>query len=353
MNLPPADPIPPPPRNPTPPPKTPTPPPEDTEMADGTAANTMTAEKLDAKITVKDYDGNRKNFQSFADAIRLYFGFHEAQYKEHKRKKIMFVLSKLTAGEAELWRRTYMQQDGFDDKKDYKTFWDEFTKAFQKENEADQAMLDLHSLKQGTGESAETVITRFRNLAALAKIPTTGNDRVAIDYLRNVLHPNLVNKVTLMIDEPTTFEEWVNIIIKHDNVWRRARSMKQGLGRPFNPRFASLTNGTRRPTRDPDAMDVDALTMEERKELLEKRACFFWKKPGHFAKECRSRQRQGNATSIAAVKTSTPSQTKQDKKLSTEEAARTIRTLLAQYTALEENEIFEKSAKMSEEQDFQ
>ena len=98
-------------------------------------------------------------------------------------------------------------------------------------------------------------------------------------------------------------------------------------------------------------MDVDALTMEERKELMEKRACFFCKKPGHFARECRSKQRQQNTTSIATVKTS--NQTKTGKKLSTDEAARTIRALLAQYTAAEENEIFEKGAQMSEDQDFQ
>jgi hypothetical protein len=153
-----------------------------------------------------------------------------------------------------------------------------------------------------------------------------------------------------MIDEPTDFEKWVEITIKHDNVWRRSQAMKQGLGRQFNNmRTIPFASNGRRSTRDPDAMDVDALTMEERKELLEKRACFFCKKPGHFAKDCRSKQRQGNTTSIAAVRTSA----KPEKKQSTEEAACTIRALLSQCTALEEGEIFEKSAKLSEEQDFQ
>jgi hypothetical protein len=45
------------------------------------------------------------------------------QYKDKERKKIMFVLSKLTVGEAELWRRTYMQRAEFDTTENYKAFW--------------------------------------------------------------------------------------------------------------------------------------------------------------------------------------------------------------------------------------
>jgi hypothetical protein len=53
--------------------------------------------------------------------------------------------------------------------------------------------------------------------------------------------------------------------------------------------------------------------------------------------------------SIATVKVLA----KPEKRQLTEEAARTICALLAQYTALEEGEIFKKSAKLSEEQVFQ
>jgi hypothetical protein len=144
------------------PPRFPTPPPQDEEMADiGKPAPALTAEKLNAKITVKDYDGNRKNFQLFADAIKLYFGFHEGQYKDKDKKKIMFVLSKLIIGEGELWRRMYMQGRDFKKTTSYKEFWEELEKAFRKENEADQALQDLHNLRQGTGDTAETIITRF------------------------------------------------------------------------------------------------------------------------------------------------------------------------------------------------
>ena len=38
--------------------------------------------------------------------------------------------------------------------------------------------------------------------------------------------------------------------------------------------------------RDPDAMDVDSLTLEERKNLMERGLCFNCRKTGHMSKDC-------------------------------------------------------------------
>jgi hypothetical protein len=38
--------------------------------------------------------------------------------------------------------------------------------------------------------------------------------------------------------------------------------------------------------KDPNAMDVDALTIEKRGLLLRQEKCFRYKKPGHMAKDC-------------------------------------------------------------------
>ena len=43
-------------------------------------------------------------------------------------------------------------------------------------------------------------------------------------------------------------------------------------------------------------MDVDAMTTEERDSLMKKGACFIYKKPGHWARNCEERKSNGKKT---------------------------------------------------------
>jgi len=49
-----------------------------------------------------------------------------------------------------------------------------------------------------------------------------------------------------------------------------------------------------KPTRDPNAMDVDSMTIEERHDLMRKGACFFCKQPGHIATNCPKKKKKKN-----------------------------------------------------------
>ena len=112
------------------------------------------------KISVKSYDGDKKNFQTFHDSLKLYFLFHKDQYEGKDGKKIAFVLSKLDSGEAELWRRTYLTLNP-DIKADakYDDFWTKVKEQFEKGNQVEDTYYELNHLRQKSDETAETLIS--------------------------------------------------------------------------------------------------------------------------------------------------------------------------------------------------
>ena len=255
-------------------------------------------------------------------------------------KKIAFVLGLLDDGEAHTWRTNFLRgarQNGKFSFGSYKNFLQKLDDTFKRANEEQEALFQLHQMKQRNDETADQTITRFREQASLAGVSLTDNPLLAIDYLREVLNPRLVEKISLDVNEPTTFEEWVKLVVKYDNVWRRSKVMKGFKGKRTTFTRGNLRPFTRTPARDPDAMDVDVMTTEEREKLMKSGACFRCKERGHLAKDC--------------TKKATTSQNREPQKRTPKEAARYIRSILAQYTPEEEQEI-QKAAEEVGDEDF-
>ena len=116
---------------------------------------------------------------------------------------------------------------------------------------------------------------------------------------------------------------------------RQPRGNRPNQGnRQFN--FGQYAN--QRTQRDPNAMDIDALTPERRQEFLRKGLCYNCQERGHIARECPKPHRKYSPNASQPSTSSTTTTTKRNGK----ELARYIRTLVDDLSP-EEISIFQTS----------
>ena len=120
----------------------------------------------------------------------------------------------------------------------------------------------LTLLQQGK-KTAEEVITEFRLLCADAGYSAkTRTDHLhLIEKLQKILNPSLTKKI-LLDHPPKTINEWIERAIDIDVNYRNAMDI---IGRytRTGTSSGSSTGHKKRERRDPDAMDVDAMTTEK------------------------------------------------------------------------------------------
>jgi hypothetical protein len=258
-----------------------------------------------------------------------------------------------------------MQSDEYTKNLDnFSTFWARFAKVFKKYHQEDDALFYLKSKHQGPKETAQTFITNWKQLAALAEFQIENNDRIALDYLKPLINDNLRRKMAGLLNEPEKFEDWTESAILFDNKWRRESDQRMGLSRPFTAQ-GFRSNQPFRPAKDPYAMDVDAMNIDDqtgRRDYMNKQVCYNCGHNGHFIRECKMPLRPRNETqrwTPSYASSSKPATNTRaiagvpTKKLATHDAAQHIRSLLAQYTGDEENKIFTQFRNMQLDPDFQ
>jgi len=236
----------------------------------------------------KPFNGNRSNLNRFIQDCAVYLKINRKVYDDDD-KKIAFMLSLLDSGEPAMWKEQFIKSVMNEDEIDfpmYEEFLQLFKNAFKDVDQVNEAMNDLGRLRQGN-KTAEEHTTTFRLLVGKAGISsaTNPNHRVLIDLYQKSLKPKLVERIMSMERIPETIEGWCDKAILFDNNWRRLMTT---LGR--NPRFGqnggqerTYQNSSR--TRDPNAMDIDAMSPEHQK-LMKEGKCFNCEKPGHRSRDC-------------------------------------------------------------------
>jgi hypothetical protein len=145
-------------------------------------------------------------------------------------------------------------------------------------------------------KTAEELNTEFLQIVGQAEMDRkTPSDHLhLIGYYGKALEPRLSHKILFSNDIPKTMDGWMEKAIQFNTDWRmgslffnqdiKANSSKQKADTNKSNGNACWWRMSER--KDPNAMDVNALTMEERGMLLRQGKCFCCKRMGHMAKDC-------------------------------------------------------------------
>jgi hypothetical protein len=155
-------------------------------------------------------------------------------------------------------------------------------------------------LRQGK-KTAEELNTEFLQIVGQAGMDrkTPSDHFHLIGYYRKALELRLSCKILFRDNVPKTIDEWMERAIQFNTSWRIKnlfynQDIKASLSKKANTnksnRNAPWWRTNERKT--PNAMDVNALTMEERAMLLRQEKCFHRKRTGHMAKDCPLKQEQ-------------------------------------------------------------
>jgi Retrotransposon gag protein/Zinc knuckle len=271
--------------------------------------------------------------------VFVYLKVNKATY-DNDDKKISFILSYLAGGDAAVWKQQFIQtkiEESEEAKTDepnwgmYKEFVDALKRTFQPYDEPAKALEDIKKLRLGDGSITEHN-SRFRLLASMTGI----KDSPALtDLYRETLPWGLQSPIIRSEHPPKTLEEWytkaTNFYVGHQ---RAQRLFKRRDNKPTNTTSAlpAQKKFFFPEKKDPNTMDIDRMTIEERTHLMKEGKCFRCKLFGHLSRDCPNKGQNTTST------TTTPKWTGRS-------AASHIRTLIASMSEEEKKVLEEEGEK--------
>ena len=157
-------------------------------------------------------------------------------------------------------------------------------KSFSPFDRPGDALEEIKKLQMNNDTNIDEHIAKFKML-----VTQTGlSDSLAtMEYFRETLPIPLQKQVMTCEQPPTTLEEWYSKSNRFHSNWKK---MQRIFGRKTETNQNQKNSGKKflfpKKERDPNAMDVDTMTTDERTQLMKKGACFRCKKVGHLSNDC-------------------------------------------------------------------
>jgi hypothetical protein len=243
------------------------------------------------------YDGSTDRAQAFLTELHMYY---IVTGETDVGRQVLFALSRIKGGKdnsatkwvdakRQLLRNYYEKVDGktptqiaqlaSEGTTHPMNGWDAFKAQFEEHfllhDEHEMARDNLDSLNMDKKTCGEYT-TMFNGYAEMAQYDETYLLRKYREGLTKPLH----DKVISAYPAPETLKDWKERALNLDRVWRKTQQKKKTEHKPFVP-FRKPE-----PKRDPNAMDIDQMSIEQQNELKAAGKCFYCQEVGHIAKEC-------------------------------------------------------------------
>ena len=237
----------------------------------------------------KPFSGKRGELDDFLQDVGLYLAINEKIYNTDTRK-IAYALSFMSEGDAKSWKGQFLrnaQNTGGFNLGTWDQFQDDLKDAFKPYDAPGDALEELIALKMEKN-TIEDHIARFKILLSRSGVPE--NSPSAIDYFRKTLQIPLQRKLLELPTQPKDLKGWYEWASRLDNNFRKMqRILGRNPGKPDDKGKMNSNSGRRwnfQQRKDPNAMDVDAMSIEKRTEMMKRGLCFRCEKPGHLSKDC-------------------------------------------------------------------
>jgi Retrotransposon gag protein len=303
-----------------------------------TATTTKTLENIKLNPPTP-FTGKRSDFMLFMQDVFVYLKVNKTTYNNDD-KKIFFILSYLTGGDAAVWKQQFIQMkieesvDANNNEPDwgsYKEFVEALKKIFQPYDEPAEALEDMKKLRLGDGSITEHN-SRFRLLVSQTGMK---DSPPLTDLYRETLPWGLQSPIIRSEHPPKTLEEWytkaTNFYVGHQRAQRlfRKRDNKPtttSSAPPAQKRFSFPEK------KDPNAMDIDRMSIKERTRLMKEGKCFRCKLFEHLSRDCPNKGQNTTMTTTTL-------------KWTGKSAALHIRTLIASMSEEEKKVLEEEGEK--------
>jgi Ty3 transposon capsid-like protein/Zinc knuckle len=307
------------------------------EKQDDPMTGNSSTKKAELKLNPpKDFTGKREEFDRFIQDVTLHLEINKHIY-DTDTNRIGYALSFMKEGEADSWKGQFLTKVKTTSDYDFGT-WEQFqtdlTKVFKPYDAPGEALEKITTLKMGTN-SIEDHIAKYRVLLSKAGIDVT--QPTAIDYFQKSLPVPLQKELMRLPTPPKDLKEWYEWAMRLDSNYRK---LLRAFGKkPEGKAEPRKTWHFQKREKDPNTMDVDALTLEKRNEMMRKGLCFNCEKQGHLSRDCPDKKKASTSQKNSPLSYSPP------KKPPPKELGAYIRAITAEYNDEERSTFYDDAEK--------